>query len=63
MIISTYEKFGRRVDIARFIPEEITLLLFADDIHIDSVTAPDIMTAEIMAEDWILQYEPVRLPK
>jgi len=55
MIIKTYNKFGRKVEIARFIPGELTLLLFVDDIHIDSITSPNIMEAEIMAEDWILQ--------
>jgi len=57
MIIKVYEKFGKKVEIATFSKGELFLLLFIDDIHVSSLSAPTIMEAEIMAENWMLGIE------
>lgn len=64
MIIYQCKHSRRSADVAQFIKDELTVLLFEDEIHIGTKTFDNIDDAEIAAENWVLHYDnTIRLSK
>jgi len=64
MIVYQCKHSRRSADVAQFIKDELTVLLFEDEIHIGTKTFDNIDDAEIAAENWVLHYDnTIRLSK
>jgi len=64
MIVYQCKHSRRSADVAQFIKDELTVLLFEDEIHIGTKTFDNISDAEIAAENWVLHYDnTIRLSK
>ena len=64
MIVYQCKHSRRSAEVAQFIKDELTVLLFEDDVHVGTKTYQTRDNAEIAAENWVLHYDnTIRLSK